>query len=72
MTPAHIYVTGSQPATRWVDPYDGRTCGFSPRRQIRCTACGQRRWAQYMVTQVYYDQQPFFCAPGRGCKRFDR
>lgn len=69
MNSLHVYVSPSQPATRFVDDVGGH------RRWFRCAArrlwwtdcCRTRRWAQYVRVQVYYDEVYRSCAPGHGC-----
>lgn len=67
----HVYVSRSQPTTR---VYFGPELGIKPfwiknkpNRLLWCWRCNMRRPAKNLVTQVYYDQTPNWCAPGKGC-----
>ena len=64
----HVYVTPSQPATRFVDTYSGKR--FWTYRARRCwltDCCRRRRWAKYVRVRVYYDTIHRFCKDGHGC-----
>lgn len=71
MTTLHIYSARMQPATK---VYFGPELGIKPfwsvckpNRLMWCWRCNMRRPAKNLVTQVYYDQTPNWCAPGKGC-----
>ena len=68
MSHVHIYAAPGQPLIRhWVDfGFDdgGRWCERNPRKQFRCSVCGQRRYAKNLLIQVYYDCSYIFCAEG--------
>ena len=54
----HIYRAPLEPATSlWND-----------RRLLRADCCKKRRWAKYLLIQVYYDGFRIWCKPGHGCK----
>ena len=67
---AHLYISESQPATRFLDanldpPLE---VVLNPRRVLTCWSCGRRRWAANLEVRVYYDCVQFFCAGGR-CRK---
>ena len=66
MSNAHIHTAHSQPATEFQDEAGGIVRNH-PRHLLWCNACAKRRWAKYMVVQVFYDGLRFWCAPGHGC-----
>jgi hypothetical protein len=71
MSNVHIYTAESQPATRFVNHLSGRAHWFRyPARSLfRCQRCGLKRWAKYVLVQVFYDHLNCWCAPGHGCNR---
>jgi hypothetical protein len=68
----HIYSAKEQPATRYkVGENEGRPSFIvrnSPRRLLYCHQCKRRRWAKYLIVQVYYDMTAVWCKPGHGCR----
>jgi hypothetical protein len=65
----YVYTRAMQPATRYVDPFlPSGVCGLRPDALVWTSCCRQRRRARNCTTQIYYDAQPFWCAPGKGCK----
>ena len=75
MSAVHIYTAASQPATRFVVDLGLGAC-----RVIRnhggslcwTSCCHKLRPAKNLTVRVYYDSAPFFCRPGKGCKRPSR
>lgn len=73
MTPTppsgHFFTAKTQPATHYRLWSGYVWMGNPKRRQLHCHKCRQRRWAMYLVAQVYYDNTYFWCAPGHGCAK---
>lgn len=70
MDSIHIYTATLQPATRFVDRSLGKPMWFrcNPRKVYWTDCCLQRRWAKYVLVQVYYDCTRRWCVAGHGCK----
>lgn len=75
----HVYTRRQQPATRYVTNLDYQKNGRWIKRRyvtnnpgnrlIVASCCKKRRPAKNLTVQVYYDMLPFWCKPGKGCKR---
>ena len=71
----HIYTRDHQPATRFVTViYTGKKdMRFWTRnpahRTVPTSCCRKQRWAKNCTVQVYYDMVPFWCRPGKGCRK---
>jgi hypothetical protein len=67
----HIFTRPHQPATRFfVQLFEGEKHWIrcKPRSLVRCRKCKKLRWAKNCTVQVYYDDVPAWCRPGKGCK----
>jgi hypothetical protein len=79
----HLYTRPHQPATRFVDTlwfpaWEGPFgpgwqskrlwTRYAPQQLVPTTCCRKRRWAKHCTVQVFYDQVPFYCRPGHGCR----
>lgn len=67
----HIYTRPQQPATLFHSYLltKRHTTRINPRATVPTSCCRKRRWAKYCTVQVFYDMVPFWCRPGKGCKR---
>jgi hypothetical protein len=71
----HIYVAPKQDATHYVlDVGPTHIMHFrnSPRRQMQCFNCGERRYARNLVAQAYFDGTYFFCKDKELCEDLRR
>lgn len=84
MKAVHVFTRDHQPATRFVVEFGSfqviedlairayiprrKVVHLKPRARVFARCCAQLRHAQHCTTQVYYDEQPFWCRKGRGCR----